>query len=168
MSSGVSLFAVPSSIITASAIYARVSSVMFFGTSTGGLYRCNLSSTPNNYQTIQLPVSLSSIQGIAVNGQFIYVSVPGHIYRIDVAINTPLFSYHTADQSTIVVTNGFADVTPAGFNPTGGVATTASNDVFAAVNTNVLISMRGTIVNTIYTGTASMRLINLAVDPDEQ
>ena len=28
--------------------------------------------------------------------------------------------------------------------------------------------MRGTIVNTIYTGTASMRLINLAVDPDEQ
>lgn len=169
MSSGSSLFSTPiPGIVTAAAIYARGASILFFGNNLGTVFRCNVSSTPHNFQTLQLPVSLGPILGIAVNGQFLYIVSLGVLYQIDIVQNVQLFSYSTADQSTIVVTNGVVDITPAGFIPSGGVAVTASNDIYLAVNNSQLISIRSGIVNVLVTSTSGTLYVCLAIDAAEQ
>lgn len=178
MSTGSSLFSYPvPGVITAAAVYSRGTSVLFFGTNTGVLYRCNLTSAPQNFQRIDLPVGLGlvgyQIGGIAVNGQSLYVSffadypLIGKLIRIKLSLNTPLFSYSGKDQSTIVVVNGAANITPADVNPTGGVAVTSDDMIYISSNSSSVVSIRGSEVNILFSAGEDTLYFSLALDPTE-
>ena len=192
MSRGSSMFSseVPG-VITAATVYSRVSSVLFFGSwllnDQANLYRCNVSASSSNFQQIRLyagpstmpvPVNMADaiISGIAVNGQFLYLSVQnyipatsdyyGHVYRIDISQNPLLFSYSTPDQSTINV-YGVVDILPSGIS-TGGIAVSSSNDVYVAVNNNQIVVIRNSVVTTRYTGSIGSWFGSMAIDPAEK